>query len=78
MKVGRIVMIVVGSLLALIGFGLLAAGAAGVAAHATQRTDGFFQTREVRLASPTYAITSDRVDLGLERVGGQWGLQRLR
>ena len=64
MRAGRIVMIVIGSLLALIGFGLLAGGTAGLAAYATQRTDGYFQTGEVRLTSATYAITSDRVRTG--------------
>ena len=53
MKVGRIIMIVVGALLALIGFGLLAGSTAGVVTYATQRTDGYFQTGEVRLASAT-------------------------
>ncbi len=76
MKVGRIVMIVVGSLLALIGFGLLAGGAAGLAAYATQRTDGFFETGEVRLVSPTYAITSDRVDLESEPGEADWLIDR--
>ena len=76
MKVGRIVMIVVGSLLALIGFGLLAGGTAGLIAYATQRTDGFFQTGEVRLASPTYAITSDRVDLESEPGEADWLVDR--
>jgi len=76
MKVGRIVMIVVGALLALIGFGLLAGGTAGLIAYATQRTDGFFQTGEVRLASPTYAITSDRVDLESEPGEADWLVDR--
>ena len=76
MKVGRIVMIVVGSLLALIGFALLAGGTAGLIAYATQRTDGFFQTGEVRLASPTYAITSDRVDLESEPGEADWLVDR--
>ena len=76
MKVGRIVMIVVGSLLALIGFGLLAGATAGLVAHATQRTDGFFRTGEVRLASPTYAITSDRVDLESEPGEADWLVDR--
>ena len=40
MKIGRIVMIVAGALLALIGFGSLAGGAAAVGGYATQRTDG--------------------------------------
>ena len=56
MKVGRIVMIVIGAVLALIGFGLLAGGAAALVGYATQRTDGYFQTGEVRLTSATYAI----------------------
>ena len=76
MKVGRIVMIVIGSLLALIGFGLLAGATAGLIAHATQRTDGFFQTGEVRLASATYAITSDRVDLESEPGESDWLVDR--
>jgi Domain of unknown function (DUF4389) len=64
MKAGRIVMIIIGALLALIGFGAMLAGGSAIAAYATQRDDdGFFQTGSVRLASPTYAITSDRVDL---------------
>ena len=76
MKVGRIVMIVVGSVLALIGFVLLAVGTAGLIAYATQRTDGFFQTGEVRLASATYAITSDRVDLESEPGEADWLVDR--
>jgi hypothetical protein len=76
MKAGRIAMIVGGSLLALIGFGLLAGGAAAVVGHATQRTDGFFQTGEVRLASATYAITSDRVDLESEPGASDWLIDR--
>jgi uncharacterized protein DUF4389 len=65
-------MIVIGALLALIGFGAVLAGGAAIAGYATQRDDdGFFQTGSVRLASPTYAITSDRVDL--ESAPGQAG-----
>ena len=76
MKAGRIVMIVVGAVLALIGFGLLAGGTVGVIAYATQRTDGYFQTGEVRLASATYAITSDRVDLESEPGDADWLIDR--
>ncbi len=76
MKVGRIIMIVVGAVLALIGFGLLAGSTAGVFAYATQRTDGFFRTGEVRLASATYAITSDRVDLESEPGDADWLIDR--
>jgi hypothetical protein len=76
MKTGRIVMIVVGSLLALSGFGLLAGGTAGLIAYATQRTDGYFQTGEVRLTSATHAITSDRVDLESEPGDTDWLVDR--
>ena len=77
MKAGRIVMIVVGAVLALIGsrcFG----GGAGLVAYATQRTDGYFQTGDVRLASATDAITSDRVDLQSEPGDDDWLIDRAR
>src|SRR3954447_16690631 len=76
MKAGRIVMIVIGSLLALVGFGLLAGGTAGLVGYGTQRTDGFFQTGQVRLTSATYAITSDRVDLESEPGDSHWLIDR--
>ena len=75
-KVGRIVMIVIGALLALIGFGLLGGGGAGVPAYGTQRTDGYFRTGRVRLASATFAITSDRVDLESEPGDADWLIDR--
>jgi hypothetical protein len=75
-KIGRIIMIVVGALLALIGFGLLAGSTAAVVTYATQRTDGYFQTGEVRLASATSAITSDQVDLESEPGDADWLIDR--
>ena len=75
-KVGRIVMIVVGALLALLGFGLLAGSTVGVLAYATQRSDGYFRTGEVRLATATYAITSDRVDLESDPGDADWLIDR--
>ncbi len=76
MKVGRIIMIVVGALLALIGFGLLAGSTAGVVTYGTQRTDGYFRTGEVRLASATSAITSNQVDLESEPGDADWLIDR--
>ena len=76
MRTGRIIMIVFGALLALIGFGLLAGSTAGVLTYATQRTDGFFRTGEVRLASATAAITSDQVDLESEPGDADWLIDR--
>ena len=67
MSAGRIVLIVVGGLLALIGLGLAAGGGALVWAHGTQRdADGYFTTSTERFSTTTYALTSDRVDLGTE------------
>ena len=51
MKAGRVVMIVIGALLALIGFGLVVGGATALVGYGTQRTDGYFQTGDVRVAS---------------------------
>ncbi|MET0325741.1 MAG: DUF4389 domain-containing protein [Ilumatobacteraceae bacterium] len=76
MKVGRVIMIVVGAVLALIGFGVLAGSTAGLLAYATQRTDGYFQTGEVRLATATAAITSDGVDLESEPGDADWLIDR--
>src|SRR5687768_13059536 len=76
MKAGRIVMIVAGSLLALMGFGLLIGGTGALIAYATEREDGYFQTGAIRLASPTYAITSDRVDLESEPGDADWLIDR--
>jgi Domain of unknown function (DUF4389) len=76
MKAGRIVMIVVGSIVALIGFGMLVGGVGALIGYATQRDDGYFRTGTVRLASPTYAITSDNIDLESEPGPSDWLVDR--
>jgi hypothetical protein len=77
MKAGRIVMIVIGSLLALVGFGLLIGGVGALVGYGTQRDDdGFFRTPEVRLATPTYAIVSDRIDLQTRPGPNDWLIDR--
>ena len=64
MKAGRIVMIVIGALIALVGFGMVVGGAGALVGYGTHRdADGFFRTPSFRLASPTYAIVSDHIDL---------------
>ena len=64
MKAGRIVMIVIGALIALVGFGMVVGGAGALVGYGTHRdADGFFRTSSFRLASPTYAIVSDHIDL---------------
>lgn len=65
MKPVRVALLVVGSLIALVGFGLVAAGAGLGWALSTQRDDaGFFTTPAVRLETDGFALTSDRIDLG--------------
>ena len=77
MKAGRVVMIVIGALMALVGFGLLAGSAGALVGYATHRDDdGFFRTPEVRLASPTYAIVSDRIDLSTRPGPSDWLIDR--
>jgi hypothetical protein len=76
MRAGRIVMIVIGSVIALIGFGLLVGGVGALIGYATQRDDGYFRTGEIRLASPTFAITSDSIDLDSEPGPSDWLIDR--
>jgi hypothetical protein len=65
MKPARIISLVIGSLLALLGIGLLAGGGILGWALATQRDDaGYFTTSAQRFATDSYALTSDKIDLG--------------
>lgn len=64
-KPWRVLVLVAGSLIALIGFGLVGAGVSLGWASATQRDDaGFFTTSSERFASDSYAVTSEEIDLG--------------
>jgi hypothetical protein len=61
---GRIVLGVIGALLTLIGFGLLAGGGAVLWANGSQRDDGgFFTSSPSTFASPGFAVTSERLRL---------------
>ena len=61
---GRVLLIVVGSVVALIAFGLLAAGAGLVWANTTQRdAGGFFTTGYHHYGTPTAALTYEDVDV---------------
>lgn len=73
MRPGRIIMLVLGTLGALFGLGLLAgAGAAGWANY-QQRDNGYFTTPPARLAADAYALTSPRLGVmtrdGMSYVG---------
>ena len=67
MSGGRIVLLVVGCILGLIGLGVAAGGGTLLWAHETQRDrEGYFTTSAHRFQTPTFAITSDKVNLGSE------------
>ncbi len=55
---GRIAMIVVGSLLALIAVGVIAGGVYGLWLHTTQRSDGYVMTSSERFATSGYALAT--------------------
>jgi len=61
---GRVVLIVVGVIAALVSLGLLAGGAALVVVDQTQRDeDGFLMSPSEDFSTATYAIVSDRADV---------------
>ena len=61
---GRIIVLVLGVIAALIALGLLAAGCAAFVADQTQRdSDGFLSTRSATFESDGYALLSERVDI---------------
>jgi len=67
MSAGRIVLLVIGSILALIGLGIAIAGAVGLIAYGTARdADGYFTTSTERFESSRYALVSEEIDLGTE------------
>jgi hypothetical protein len=77
MRAGRIVAIVGGCILGVLGLGLLIAGIAGTVAYGVARDDdGYFRTGEIHLATPTSAITSDSLDLGGNPGDADWLTER--
>ncbi len=72
MRAGKIVLIVIGAVLALTGFGLFVGSGTLVWAHTTQRdSGGFYNTPTDRLTTPTYALTAS-VDFGTHASQGEW------
>ena len=62
---GRVVSVVIGSVLGLVSLGLLAAGGVATWATNTQRdAAGYLTTGERTFSTAAYAVTSDRVDFG--------------
>jgi hypothetical protein len=71
---GRIILVVLGSIAALLGAGLLAAGSGLLWADQTQRDDdGYLATPTETFATSSHAIVSKRIDLvEAENEGGRW------
>jgi hypothetical protein len=71
---GRVVLLVVGSIAAILAFALLASGCAIVAVDRTQRDDdGFLMSPTEDFATSTYAIVSESADVDLE--GADWAVK---
>jgi hypothetical protein len=72
----RVVLIVVGVVTAIMALGLLVAGGTlGWAYFANRDDDGYFMTRHQELATPTYALVSDNLDIDDSTPG--WLLHRV-
>jgi Domain of unknown function (DUF4389) len=70
---GRVVLIVVGVIVGIVAFGLLAGGCALVAVDQTQRDDdGFLMSPTQDLSSSRFAIVSESADLDTD--GAEWAL----
>jgi len=71
---GRVVLLVLGSISALLAFAVLVGGCAIVAVDQTQRDDdGFLMSPTEDFATSTYAISSESADVDLE--GAEWVVQ---
>jgi hypothetical protein len=76
-RAGRIVAIVVGCIVGVLGLGLLIAGIAATVGYGVARDDdGFFRTDEIHLTTATSAITSDSLDLGATPGDANWLTER--
>ncbi len=72
---GRILLVILGSIVALLAAGILVAGGALLWADRTQRDDdGFLTTPSGLFEADSYAITSESIDLFEADTGGDWVL----
>ena len=60
---GRIVSVVIGSILALVSFGMLAIGVLALVADQTQRDNGYLTSSQAQFTTAGVAITSDNIEL---------------
>jgi hypothetical protein len=63
---GRILVLIVGILGALLALALLAGGGIALWADQTQREDGYLTTPSERFTTPTYALTKEGLDLDVD------------
>jgi hypothetical protein len=74
MRPYKVVLLLVGSLAALLALALIAAGGVLVGIHATQRDgDGYYTTSTERFETPTFALTSEDINFGADPDGREWG-----
>jgi hypothetical protein len=67
---GRVLMLVLGSLLAILALAFLAGGGAGVWAQSQRDADGYFTTSAHTFKSAGYAVATDNLDIGTS--GPEW------
>ena len=63
MSAGRVILIVLGSIVALLGLGLAAGGGFLLWADRTEREGGYLTTPNERFATSTYALTRERLEV---------------
>ena len=63
MSAGRVILIVLGSIVALLGLGLAAGGGFLLWADRTEREGGYLTTPTERFATSTYALTRERLEV---------------
>jgi hypothetical protein len=74
MRPYKVVLLVLGSIAALLGLALTAGGGVLIGIHATQRdADGYYGSSTERFETPTYALTSEDIQLGSDPEGRDWG-----
>ena len=73
MRVGRVIALVIGSLLSLAALGMLfGAGAIGLATAVERDDDGYFDFRLDRIESETVAVVSDDITLSSGSDAPEW------
>ena len=74
MRPHKVVLLIIGSIAALVGLALTAAGGVLIGIHATQRdSDGYYTSSTERFETPTFALTSEDINLGADPEGRDWG-----